>query len=170
MQIDGYQKEERGPRLFHTWSRTQAFGPPLGDLTVALVVAPGCVAPDNAMLSAADELCEYVRLNGEFLVSLLFSSYRAAEATDGLRFWGVPTDLSRAGALSHVRQIELQISRHVGTAKSLESCISAAVNWDQEHGLHLIYSDGGVVSANHDEALLEALRTASMPATEMRLR
>ena len=109
------------------------------------------------MLTSAAELCGYVETNDEFVCDLVYASYRIAEANDWLSFWGVPSGIPRREVLSYVDGFQLQVSRTSSQQYPLESCISARIRWDREHGLHFVYWQGQLVTANDDSDLLLAL-------------
>ena len=161
MNLDDLKKQLRGPRQFDTWVSHKPVQTTLGPIPVTFTTQDGEPAPDQPMVEAAGELSTYVQENADWLLDLIYAHYLYAQAEDWLEFWDVPEGLQRGDMLKHVDGLELEVSRLDDRSRAFDLSVSVRIQWDKEHGLHLIYWCGTLVSVNDDEALLARLTAAS---------
>lgn len=146
MQLEGFERQDRGPYRFDRWHWPERVSTQLGNLIVELTISDGKPPPDAAMVTAANELVEFVTANGDMLLDLIYGHYRCAEENGWLKFWGVRRGLRRDRILSLVESIMLTVRRDKNGYPDMGVFVTP--RWDPEHSLDLAYHDGRIVSIN----------------------
>ncbi len=100
------------------------------------------------MTAVAEELAAFAAANGELLLELIYGHYRYAEENDWLGFWRVPVGLGLNQVLAQVQSVTLEASRNVKKTPRFTASVYVWPNWDQEHGLDMIYRDGKIATIN----------------------
>lgn len=158
MNLNEFKLQPRGHRTFDCWEWSEILDTPIGSFKVTLSSHAGEVPPDEPMVAAATQLCTYVRNNANRILYLIYAHYRFAEAEEWLQFWSVPGDAARGDVLRFVDGLELEVSRTNDPMRPFDLCVTARIQWDREHGFHLIYWGDAFLSVNGDHELLAKLR------------
>ena len=115
--------------------------------------------PDVEKLSRAEALVRYVEAHSDFILDIVFGSYRSVlDQPEWLSMCDVPKDLTRDTVMAFVRQKpSLSVTRWVENG---EVCYSATVGivplWDEEHGLWMSFSNGTIEVINGEPFQLNA--------------
>lgn len=160
MHLDGFVKQDRGPRLFDSWQWPDRVSTKLGDLVVELITGNGEGPPNKAMVDVASELAAFAIDNGELLLDLIYGHYKNAEQNKWLDFWGVKSGLRKDEILSRTSCIALVVNKEASGPP--DAAVFVDPEWDPEHKLDLNFAEGRIAAVNGDQYILdgEVLRRA----------
>jgi hypothetical protein len=115
--------------------------------------------PDSEKLSRAEALVRYVEAHGDFILDIVFGSYRSMlNQPEWLDICEVPKDLTKDTVKAHVRQkLSLSVTRWVENGEvSYSATVGVVPLWDEEHGLSMSFSNGTIELINGEPFRLNA--------------
>ena len=139
MQIEEFEKQDRGPYLFDRFRHRDTVDSRLGSFSIELIVNMD-KAPNQDMANAMRILIDRFEKNEEEIAQMVFREYRAiAESQpDWLEDCEVPLTLSIDGLEPFLTARVLSVSDDVDDVDDqYRPRVYMSPQWDEEHGFYL---------------------------------